>query len=738
MQWKADGVEVRSVAGVTGSSLAAALAPWVAKEISVLLHVGAVVTVAGQDEVRAHKGHSDGGETVQLHPEDVKALYALCAGAGRKRVYLFTTRTDFEASAHTTGETLRFDLWAGEGRKHRVSDKALTAERPECTHRCREGKHCGGCGCGGCGYQESAPERAEDAGHASVAAIEAAMAAGERNTFRLRDGRSYRLRQPESAPDGDDPDARRLLVAVAGGEDAYRALAPESASAGARAQMDRLAEYTQRQAWGGRHGLMWDAWLGFGHLAPETLASAIAADYEAARAEDEHRDLHTDPDSGATCAPNCPWYVATESAPDKTHVEIHVFHYIAHSVTVDLWINPASMAPPTAPHDVMADGSTYMRDIRWHATREQADSYAAGYVADLPGRYFTCHVITHDRTVHDFAAPESAPDQECGYCGDAAVKADFGYVHATDGDRVTVSPGDMVSARHNRAGTPILAVDLVDAAQSAPEGHRIGARVRVADVNAVGAGSVGVTGTVEKITEGWRYWLRLDSGAPDELESAPYATGQAIGTVYGPATVDSSHGDRLYVTQADGTQRGVLRSEAWLPETEAAPENVPEGVRVVDGLPGLEEIRQAINALPTAPDTEPDWWAQSGSISEIDARRAAWAAEHAPESAPGWRTTATTGPNPRPVRVWHEPRQPESADVLGLTLAVNLRIDLAAWAEDYGMAVEESAEKAESDAVQYILHEFTSAKWNGFVKHVDCNGFTMDSEGVITEEGWNS
>ena len=28
---------------------------------------------------------------------------------------------------------------------------------PRCTHRCRDGKHCGGCGCRGCGY-EAAPQ----------------------------------------------------------------------------------------------------------------------------------------------------------------------------------------------------------------------------------------------------------------------------------------------------------------------------------------------------------------------------------------------------------------------------------------------------------------------------------------------------------------------------------------------------------------------------------------------------
>lgn len=52
---------------------------------------------------------------------------------------------------------------------------------------------------------------------------------------------------------------------------------------------------------------------------------------------------------------------------------------------------------------------------------------------------------------------------ECGYCGGRAVKTGAGHVHADAGDRVRVGgPGDLVSARHNRAGTPILPVDLVD------------------------------------------------------------------------------------------------------------------------------------------------------------------------------------------------------------------------------------------------------------------------------------
>lgn len=63
----------------------------------------------------------------------------------------------------------------------------------------------------------------------------------------------------------------------------------------------------------------------------------------------------------------------------------------------------------------------------------------------------------------------------CGYCGGRAVRAvDFeprdydvaahAWVHADAGERITdISRGDMVSARHNVAGSQILAADVVDA-----------------------------------------------------------------------------------------------------------------------------------------------------------------------------------------------------------------------------------------------------------------------------------
>lgn len=60
--------------------------------------------------------------------------------------------------------------------------------------------------------------------------------------------------------------------------------------------------------------------------------------------------------------------------------------------------------------------------------------------------------------------PESA-SYVCGYCGGAATPGDTpgSYVHAFDGERVTGNPGDYVTGRHNRAGTPILPGDLHEA-----------------------------------------------------------------------------------------------------------------------------------------------------------------------------------------------------------------------------------------------------------------------------------
>jgi hypothetical protein len=61
---------------------------------------------------------------------------------------------------------------------------------------------------------------------------------------------------------------------------------------------------------------------------------------------------------------------------------------------------------------------------------------------------------------------QTAARYECGYCGGVArwEQTVGSYVHADQGPRIgTVSPGDHVSARHNRAGTPILPCDLEEA-----------------------------------------------------------------------------------------------------------------------------------------------------------------------------------------------------------------------------------------------------------------------------------
>jgi len=64
-----------------------------------------------------------------------------------------------------------------------------------------------------------------------------------------------------------------------------------------------------------------------------------------------------------------------------------------------------------------------------------------------------------------FERRPAATEYVCGYCGGGAEPAEsgIGYVHADTADRVRPGgPGDLVSARHNEAGTPVLACDLVE------------------------------------------------------------------------------------------------------------------------------------------------------------------------------------------------------------------------------------------------------------------------------------
>lgn len=53
----------------------------------------------------------------------------------------------------------------------------------------------------------------------------------------------------------------------------------------------------------------------------------------------------------------------------------------------------------------------------------------------------------------------------CGYCLDAVARDDDArrWVHTTDAPRVAPNgPGDLVSDAHNRAGTYVNPVDIVD------------------------------------------------------------------------------------------------------------------------------------------------------------------------------------------------------------------------------------------------------------------------------------
>lgn len=57
----------------------------------------------------------------------------------------------------------------------------------------------------------------------------------------------------------------------------------------------------------------------------------------------------------------------------------------------------------------------------------------------------------------------SRPGPYCGYClGDVVFnESTIRWEHAEDGERIPViTPGDMVSAAHNRAGTPVNPSDV--------------------------------------------------------------------------------------------------------------------------------------------------------------------------------------------------------------------------------------------------------------------------------------
>ena len=157
----------------------------------------------------------------------------------------------------------------------------------------------------------------------------------------------------------------------------------------------RLARQTTDQwdSWGARHGIGTDR-----RNAHEAIRGAIVADHVAALAENGSAPggalpAHVDDDARALLARS---YGGGEA---PTHVEVHVFHYPTHSMTVQLWINAPGATPPSAPFDVMADGSTFMRYTAWYATRERAEESAVHEGSKTAPELFTTEIITHDHTV---------------------------------------------------------------------------------------------------------------------------------------------------------------------------------------------------------------------------------------------------------------------------------------------------------------------------------------------------
>jgi hypothetical protein len=53
---------------------------------------------------------------------------------------------------------------------------------------------------------------------------------------------------------------------------------------------------------------------------------------------------------------------------------------------------------------------------------------------------------------------------KCGFCGGRVIRDEdnWAWMHAQPGERVRVAPGDYVSAEHNRAGTTVLNVDVIE------------------------------------------------------------------------------------------------------------------------------------------------------------------------------------------------------------------------------------------------------------------------------------
>lgn len=162
MKYYADGKHIRAYAAITGASLHKALSGALATVAdTVIFTVGAMVktavpTATGPQLTGGHAaitGESDGGETIRLSRDEARRLMTFASGAGRKRVYLFTTsltRTESNgvwpsALEATYGEDklCRIRLRDVEGSEQRMSEdlarKVLVGEGLDRKQAMREG-----------------------------------------------------------------------------------------------------------------------------------------------------------------------------------------------------------------------------------------------------------------------------------------------------------------------------------------------------------------------------------------------------------------------------------------------------------------------------------------------------------------------------------------------------------------------------------------------------------------------
>lgn len=474
---------------------------------------------------------------------------------------------------------------------------------------------------------------------------------------------------------------------------------------------ESMASGDQWNTWAERHKIGTDR-----RSLDVAIRAAIAADYEAARAEDEHRDLHTSPDSGATCAPNCPWYVApeddecgqeltdwpyghctepaghagdcdrrsTRSEDDKPTQEDHDLTDAANRAVRGLpIIDRAAESAPRGMDAMSADELTAY-------TRHELIAYANDIGATAPPRAIKPIIVQSIMAKRAEGTPESVPtivdihviheltyssvwelfiNKAPAYAGLDELLADGTYAqrwHRLHGSRESAE-GDATESLARLRECPGLfaptltvhdfTVPTVGPASDAllPCGYCGGRMVREGQRTTCDrCGYTVVSGTIVTDT------------------STESATGLVCGYCGGDAVESSLAGIPVMVHATDGE-------------------------RVANIGPG-DFVSARHNRAGTP-------------IMSYDLVKADEADQYAPQTTP--------------------------ADTLGLTLTVNLSVDLAAWADDYGMTPEESGEAITRDAIQVVLDEFTAGKWNGFVKHVNCNGFTMDDDGVISQEGWN-